>query len=109
MQTEQEVKQDELQEALRLLYANVLTSTAVSAFVSTVFVFGLSFSIQENYFGKLIWWLIMIAGLSLRLLDMVRYRKKSSQHYIASDKDLWRFFCLSFFFILLYIFCFPPF
>jgi len=94
MQQEQDVKQDERQEALRLLYTNVLTSTVVSAFISTIFVFSLTS--EENYSNKLTWWVVMIFVLSLRLLDLAIYRKKSSQDHIASKKDLWRFASLCF-------------
>jgi diguanylate cyclase (GGDEF)-like protein len=97
MLQESEIKQDERQEALRLLYSNVITSTAVSAFVSTVFVFALSYGRQDSNHDKIIWWLIMMAGLLLRLCDLFFYQKKSSRNYISSEKDLWRFFSFSFF------------
>ncbi|WP_206705409.1 putative bifunctional diguanylate cyclase/phosphodiesterase [Marinomonas colpomeniae] len=91
METNKEVKQDELQEALRLLYANVITSTIVSAFVSTAFVFSFNSSDQEYSSNKIIWWLIMMIGLLLRLFDLAYYRKKTSQKYTSSKKDLWVF------------------
>ena len=95
MQQDEDVKRDELQEALRLLYANVITSSIVSAFVSSAFVFSFNTEDQEYYYSKIIWWLIMMAGLSLRLLDIAYYRKKNAQKYISSEKDLWRFSCFS--------------
>jgi diguanylate cyclase (GGDEF)-like protein len=95
MQHSKKVKQDELQEALRLLYANVIISSIISAFVSSAFIFSFNTEGQEYYYSKIIWWLIMMAGLSLRLFDAAYYRKKSSQQYIASEKDLWRFSCFS--------------
>ncbi|ETX12315.1 diguanylate phosphodiesterase [Marinomonas ushuaiensis DSM 15871] len=94
MQIDRDVKQDEIQESLRLLYSNVLTSTAVSVLISSLFVFSHTF--KEDYTGKLIWWAVMIVMLSLRLFDLAQYRKKSSQGYIATKKDLWCFSSLSF-------------
>ena len=90
----QEVKQDERQEALRLLYTNVLTSTIVSALISTVFVFSLTS--EENHYDKLIWWVVMIFVLSLRLFDLALYRKKLSLNHAPSQKDLWQFSILCF-------------
>jgi len=96
MQQEQEVKRDELQEALRLLYANVMTSTFVSAFVSTAFVFSFNTENQEYYYNKIIWWLVMMTGLLLRLFDIAYYRRKDAKNHISTEKDLWRFFTCSF-------------
>ncbi|MEO9274453.1 EAL domain-containing protein [Marinomonas sp. 5E14-1] len=90
----QEVNQDERQEALRLLYANVLTSTVVSALISTAFVF--SFTREGDSSGQLIWLVVMTIVLSLRLFDLLQYRRKSSQHFVATPKDLWRFSSLCF-------------
>lgn len=97
MQVDSDIRQDEIQESLRLLYSNVLTSTVVSAFVSTVFVFALNFGgHQENNHEKIIWWSIMSIVLLSRIFDLISYKRKASRDYISTEKDLWRFFCFSF-------------
>lgn len=89
MQQEQDVKQDERQEAVRLLYNNALTGSIVSTLISTLFVFSLTS--RENYSDKLIWWAVMIFVLSMRLFDLAQYRRKSANNYAPTQADLWRF------------------
>jgi len=96
MQSIKDVKHGELQEALRLLYANVIASTIVSAFVCTAFVFSFHTKNQEFSYDKILWWLVMIVSLCLRLFDLAYYRKQSTDKPLSSEKDLWRFFTYSF-------------
>ncbi len=96
MRQGKKVSRVELQEALRLLYANVIASTAISAFVCTAFIFSFHTENQEFSYGKLLWWLVMIVSLALRLFDLASYRKQNTNETFSSEKDLWRFFAYSF-------------
>lgn len=91
------MKKFELQEALRLLYANVIMSSFVSIFLSSVLILSFSINGQTDSSHKFIWWLIMIVLVLFRLLDTLLHQKKLSLVHISSERKIWHF---SFFSIL---------
>ncbi|MBJ7536123.1 putative bifunctional diguanylate cyclase/phosphodiesterase [Marinomonas transparens] len=93
MRNKTSLKEVELREALRLLYANVSAGSFVSFLVSTSLVFGFEFDSEDQEYTdhKIIWWVLMMVFISLRHLDSVLYQKEVYKNLFSLQQDILRF------------------